>query len=95
MSNPEKVKLPLASSLQQVVGALLFGADHPLSVEEIRACLMSVAELDGAASETSVLFAEASPREISIARRRFSSISGPSTMPSSSGAGSKSCLISQ
>jgi len=67
MSNPEEVKLPLASSLQQVVGALLFGADHPLSVEEIRACLMSVAELDGAASETSVLFAEASPREISDA----------------------------
>src|SRR3954451_3213183 len=36
-----------------------------------------------------------SPREISSARRRFSSISGPSTIPSSSGAGSKSCLISQ
>src|ERR1700694_3131146 len=37
----------------------------------------------------------ASPREISSARRRFSSISGPSTIPSSNGAGSKSCLISQ
>src|SRR6266481_3831563 len=36
-----------------------------------------------------------SPREINSARRRFSSISGPSTIPSSSGAGSKSCLISQ
>jgi hypothetical protein len=36
-----------------------------------------------------------SPREISRARRRFSSISGPSTIPSSNGAGSKSCLISQ
>ncbi|MDD2460237.1 MAG: SMC-Scp complex subunit ScpB [Kiritimatiellia bacterium] len=64
MSNSEEVKLPLASSLQQVVGALLFGADHPLSVEEIRGCLKSVAELDGAASETAALFAEASPREI-------------------------------
>ena len=41
MSNSEEVKLPLASSLQQVVGALLFGADHPLSVEEIRGCLKS------------------------------------------------------
>ncbi len=64
MSSPEEVKLPLVSSLQQVVGALLFGADHPLSVEEIRGCLKSVAELDGAASETAALFAEASPREI-------------------------------
>ena len=64
MSSPEEVKLPLASSLQQVVGALLFGADHPLSVEEIRGCLKNVAELDGAASETAALFAEASPREI-------------------------------
>lgn len=67
MSNPEKVKLPLASSLQQVVGALLFGADHPLTVEEIRTCLKSVAEQEGEESETAVLFAEASPREISDA----------------------------
>ena len=67
MSNPEKVKLPLASSLQQVVGALLFGADHPLTVEEIRTCLKSVAEQEGEESETASLFAEASPREISDA----------------------------
>jgi segregation and condensation protein B len=64
MSNPDDVKVPMASSLQQVVGALLFGADHPLSVEEIRACLKSVAESDGGASETVKLFAEAAPREI-------------------------------
>src|SRR5262245_15912135 len=37
----------------------------------------------------------ASPRAISIARRKFSSISGPSTNASTSGAGSKSCLVSQ
>ena len=67
MSNPEKVKLPLASSLQQVIGALLFGADHPLTVEEIRTCLKSVAEQEGAESETAALFAEASPREINDA----------------------------
>ena len=36
-----------------------------------------------------------SPRAISMARRRFSSISGPSTKPSSKGAGSKSCLTNQ
>lgn len=64
MSNPDDVKLPMASSLQQIVGALLFGSDHPLTVEEIRTCLKSVAESDGAQSETVKLFAEASPREI-------------------------------
>ncbi len=67
MANVDEVRLPLASSLQQVVGALLFGADHPLTVEEIRACLKSVAEADGGASETVRLFAEASPREIADA----------------------------
>ncbi len=64
MSNPDDVKLPVASSLQQLVGALLFGSDHPLTVEEIRTCLKSVAEADGGQSETVKLFAEASPREI-------------------------------
>ncbi len=64
MSNPEDVKLPMASSLQQIVGALLFGSDHPLTVEEIRVCLKSVAEADEGQNGTLKLFAEASPREI-------------------------------
>jgi segregation and condensation protein B len=65
MSSPDgDVKVPMASSLQQVVGALLFGADHPLTVEEIRACLKSVAEADGEGNGTAKLFAEASPREV-------------------------------
>jgi segregation and condensation protein B len=54
----------MASSLQQIVGALLFGSDHPLTVEEMRACLASVAETEGAENETVKLFAEASPREV-------------------------------
>ena len=64
MSNPDEVKLPMASSLQQVVGALLFGSDHPLTVEEIRACLKGVAETEEEPGETIKVFAEASPREI-------------------------------
>ncbi len=67
MSGSDEVKLPMASSLQQVVGALLFGSDHPLTVEEIRACLKSVAEADAEPGETVRLFAEASPREVSDA----------------------------
>jgi segregation and condensation protein B len=64
MSNPDDVRLPMAASLQQLVGALLFGSDHPLTVEEVRVCLKSVAEADSTQSETVKLFAEASPREI-------------------------------
>ena len=60
MSRPEENQLPIASSLQEVVGALVFGADHPLTVEEIRACLREVAGED---SETKS-FAEAGPRDV-------------------------------
>ena len=64
MSNPEEIRLPMASGLQQIVGALLFGSDHPLTVEEVRASFKSVAEADESGNETVKLCAEASPREI-------------------------------
>lgn len=60
MSRPEAIQLPIASSLQQVVGALVFGADHPLTVEEIRNCLREVAGEDAEAKA----FAEASVRDV-------------------------------
>jgi len=76
----DEVKLPLPSSLQQIVGALLFGADRPLTVEDIRACLANVASNAGEEEpprrdtatppqEGNVLklFAEASPREVTDA----------------------------
>ena len=67
MASLDDVKLPLPSSLQQIVGALLFGADRPLTVEDIRACLASVAGEADEGNETLKLFAEASPREITDA----------------------------
>ena len=60
MSRPEEISLPIASSLQQVVGALAFGADHPLTVDEIRACLREVAKDD----PDTAPFAEASVRDV-------------------------------
>ena len=60
MSPTEETALPMASSLQQVIGALVFGADHPLTVEEIRKCLLEVAKHDKATA----VFAEASPRDV-------------------------------
>lgn len=65
MPSPDDVKLPLPSSLQQIVGALLFGADHPLTIEDMRTCLSHVAEqATEEHKETLQLFAEASPREV-------------------------------
>jgi len=64
MASLDDVKLPLPSSLQQIVGALLFGADRPLTVEDIRACLANVASGAAEGDETLKLFAEASPREV-------------------------------
>jgi segregation and condensation protein B len=60
----DEPKLPMASSLQQVVGALIFGSDRPVSIDEIRKCLAGAAEMDKEGDETVKLFAEASPREI-------------------------------
>jgi segregation and condensation protein B len=52
--------MALASSLQQVVGALIFGSERPLSIEDIRTCLQEVGALD----EQTRVFADAAPREV-------------------------------
>jgi len=65
MAKSDQPKLPMASSLQQVVGALIFGADRAISIDEIRKCLVSVAEQDKENNETIRLFSDTSPREIS------------------------------
>ena len=67
MASLDDVKLPLPSSLQQIVGALLFGADRPLTVADIRTCLANVAAGAGEGNETLKLFAEVSLREITDA----------------------------
>lgn len=55
--------LPTAKSLQQAVGGLLFAADRPLTVEDIRAVLRDVSEA-APGEETPRIFAGASPREV-------------------------------
>ena len=60
MSNPDTPGMALASSLQQVVGALIFGSERPLSIEDIRTCLQEVGALD----EQTRVFADAAPREV-------------------------------
>jgi segregation and condensation protein B len=61
MPNPEAVPELSASSLRQVIGALVFSAEAPLPVESIRKCLRDrAAEADGAAAP----FADVLPRDI-------------------------------
>ena len=64
MATTDDPKIPMASSLQQVVGALIFGSDRPVSVDEIRKCLSGAAEMEKEDNDTVKLFADASPREI-------------------------------
>lgn len=59
---PEEIPLPVAQSLQQVVGALLFGSDRPLSVPDIRACLRQTAEKDD--DPTVKFYAKTAEREV-------------------------------
>ena len=44
MPLPEKKSVPTASSLRQIVGALVFSAGEALSIEAIRKCLREVGE---------------------------------------------------
>jgi segregation and condensation protein B len=64
MAKNEEPAIPMASSLQQVIGALIFGSDRAITVDEIRKNLAGTAELEKNNDETVKLFAEASPREI-------------------------------
>ena len=64
MAKTNEPKVPMASSLQQVIGALIFGSDRAITIDEIRKCLAGAVELDKENNDTVKLFAEASPREI-------------------------------
>lgn len=54
--------LPVASSLRQVLGAMIFSADRPVSAESVRKCLQAVAETDQ--SPPSGVFAQATLSDI-------------------------------
>lgn len=60
MSNPDDIKLPAAQSLQQVLGALIFGADRPISINEMLTCLREV----GSADPEAKLFADVTENDI-------------------------------
>jgi len=55
--------LPRASSLQQIAGGLIFGADRALTLDDIRKCLLDVA-VANPLDETAKAYADANPRDI-------------------------------
>ena len=61
MSNPESTPARDASSLRQVIGALVFSAEAALPVESIRKCLR---EMPAAEDGASAPFADVLPRDI-------------------------------
>ena len=60
MSSDEQ-KLP---ELKKLLGAMIFGADHPLKTRDMVRCLQEVAERDG---ENDALFAEVNGRDVRLA----------------------------
>jgi segregation and condensation protein B len=59
----DEITLPTPKSLQSVIGAMLFGAEHPMTVEELHDALKHRGE--GAEPETpEAIFAQAGVREI-------------------------------
>ena len=59
-------KTHVVPELKQILGALIFGANRPLSLKEMRRCLQGVAERHGA--ETAV-FADVRDKEIREAEK--------------------------
>ena len=55
--------LPRASSLQQIVGGLIFGANRPLTLDDIRKCLLDVA-VANPDDATAKAYADVSPRDV-------------------------------
>ena len=48
---PKGPRIPLPSSLQEIVGALLFASESPLSANELRTCVRGVAPEEGEDAE--------------------------------------------
>ena len=64
---PAKAKgprIPLPSSLQEIVGALLFASESPLTAAELRACVRGVAPDEGDDAEVMAVYRSCTAREV-------------------------------
>ena len=65
----DEVKIPLPRSLQEIVGALLFASETPLSALELRTAVRSVAAEDGENREIMDVYGSCTSKEIDEALR--------------------------
>jgi len=65
----EEVKVPMPQSLQEIVGALLFASETPLSAAEIRDAIRSVEPEDGDNNEIADVYRTCTSKEIDQALR--------------------------
>lgn len=66
-AEPAKAKgprIPLPSSLQEIVGALLFASESPLTAAELRACVRGVAPEEGDDAEVMSVYRSCTAREV-------------------------------
>ena len=66
---PRGPRIPLPSSLQEIVGALLFASESPLTESELRACVRGVAPTEDDDAEVMSVYQSCTTREISQALR--------------------------
>ena len=68
-NKPKDVRLPLPGSLQEIVGALLFASESPLTVAELRECVRGVEPDEGDDAEVMEVYRTCTTREVEEALR--------------------------
>ena len=63
----DDIKVPLPRSLQEIVGALLFASETPLTAADIRECVRSVAPEEGDNTDVMGVYQSCTAREIDAA----------------------------
>ena len=64
MPKPKEPKIPLPSSLQEIVGALLFASQTPLTITDLRQCIRGVEPEEGDNAEVMGVFQGCTTREV-------------------------------
>lgn len=64
MPKPKEPRIPLPSSLQEIVGSLLFASQTPLTVTDLRQCIRGVEPEEGENAEVMGVFQSCTTREV-------------------------------
>ena len=64
MPKPKEPKIPLPSSLQEIVGALLFASQTPLTITDLRQCIRGVEPDEGDNAEVMGVYQSCTTREV-------------------------------